>query len=75
MYSNGGAFQLELMDPYTLEELASYDLPGRPRYWPLQGVLPWEYLGAGMYFYLDDQYRAIVPTTENTLRVVQVPGS
>ena len=73
VYSNGGAFQLELMDPYTLEELASYDLPGRPRYWPLQGVLPWEYLGAGMYFYLDDQYRAIVPTTQNTLRVVQIP--
>jgi len=74
VYSNGGAFQLELMDPYTLEELASYDLPGRPWYWPLQGVLPWEYLGAGMYFYLDDQYRAIVPTTQNTLRVVQIPG-
>lgn len=73
VYSNGGAFQLELMEPYTLEELASYDLPPRPRYWILQGVMPWEYLGAGMYFYLDHQDRAIVPTTDNTLRVVQVP--
>jgi hypothetical protein len=73
VYSNGGAFQLELMDPHTLEELASYDLPGRPRSWILTGVMPWEYLGAGMYFYLDEQDRAIVPTTGNTIRVVQVP--
>jgi YD repeat-containing protein len=73
VHSNGGAFQLELMDPYTLEELASYDLPSRPWYWILQGVLPWEYLGAGMYFYLDNEHRAIVPTTKNTLQVVQAP--
>ncbi len=73
VHSNGRAFQLELMDPYTLEELASYDLPPRPWYWLLQGVLPWQYLGAGMYFYLDDQYRAVVPTTQNTLQVVQTP--
>lgn len=72
VYSNGRAFQLELMEPYTLEELASYDLPPRPRFWLLQGVLPWEYLGAGMYFYLDHEDRAIVPTTEQTIRVVQV---
>jgi hypothetical protein len=73
VYSNGGAFQLELMDAYTLEELASYDLPSRPPTWILQGVLPWEYLGAGMYFYLDNEYRAVVPTTENTIQVIQVP--
>ena len=74
VHSNGGAFQLELMDAYSLEELASYDLPSRPWYWILQGVLPWEYLGAGMYFYLDHQDRAVVPTTDNTLQVIQVPG-
>jgi hypothetical protein len=73
VYSNGRAFQLELMDPYTLQELASYDLPPRPRDWILQGVLPWEYLGAGMYFYLDNEDRAIVPTTDNIIQVVQVP--
>ena len=33
VYSNGRAFQLEVMDPYTLEELAAYDLP--PRSWTL----------------------------------------
>ncbi|MGB2855511.1 MAG: hypothetical protein WBC61_02535, partial [Dehalococcoidia bacterium] len=73
VYGNARAFQLELMDPYTLEELASYDLPPRPWDFFFQGVLPWEYLGAGIYFYLDNQDRAIVPTTKNTLQVVQVP--
>jgi hypothetical protein len=73
VYSNGRGFQLEMMDPYTLEELASYDLPPRPWYWFLQGVLPWEYLGAGTYFYLDDRYRAVVPTTDHALQIVQAP--
>ncbi|MFC2030380.1 hypothetical protein ACFLWA_06595 [Chloroflexota bacterium] len=73
VYSNGRSFQLELMDPFTLEELASFDLPPRPRDWLLQGVLPWEYLGAGMYFYLDEQDRAVVPTTEHTIQVIQIP--
>jgi hypothetical protein len=73
VFSNARAFQLELMDPDTLEELASYDLPPRPWYFPLQGVLPWEYIGAGMYFYLDHRDRAVVPTTDNTIQVVQVP--
>lgn len=77
VYSNGGGFQLELMDPLTLRELASYDLPPRPWYFPLQGVLPWKYIGAGMYFYLDEQDRAVVPTTHNTVEVIQTspPGN
>ena len=73
VYSNARSFQLELMDPFTLEELAAYDLPPRSSQWIVQGVLPWEYLGAGMYFYLDQQGRAVVPTTDNTIRVIQVP--
>ena len=73
VYSNGRGFQLELMDPYSLEELASYDLPSRPWYWLLQGIMPWQYIGAGMYFFLDDQDRAIVPTTKNTIQVIQTP--
>ena len=75
VYSNGRRFQLELIDAYTLEELASYDLPSRPWYWLLQGIMPWQYIGAGMYFFLDEQDRAVVPTTENTLLVIQVPES
>jgi hypothetical protein len=74
VYSNARAFQLELMDPDTLEELASYDLPPRPLDFVLEGVMPWEYIGAGMYFYLDQNDRAVVPTTANTVEVVQVPG-
>ena len=73
VYSNGRGFKLELMDPHTLEELASHPLPGRPWYFLLQGVLPWKYIGAGMYFYLDDQDRAVVPTTKNTIQVIQTP--
>jgi hypothetical protein len=74
VFSNARRFQLELMDPVTLKELASYDLP--PRSWDfiIQGVMPWEYIGAGMYFYLDNQDRAVIPTTKNTIQVLQVPG-
>ena len=73
VYSNGRKFRLELMDPDTLAELASYDLP--PRHWSFffRGIRPWEYLGAGMYFYLDHLDRAVVPTTKNTIQVVQAP--
>ena len=73
VFSNGRGFQLELMDPETLEELASHSLPGRPWYWILQGILPWEYIGAGMYFYLDEQDRAVIATTRNTIQVVRTP--
>lgn len=73
VYSNGRGFKLELMDPVTLEVLASHRLPGRPWYWILQGIPPWKYIGAGMYFYLDDQDRAVVPTTRNTIQVIQTP--
>jgi hypothetical protein len=74
VYGNGRELQIELMDPYTLEELASYELPARSLGFIFQGVLPWKYIGAGMYFYLDEQDRAIVPTTLNTIEVVQVPN-
>lgn len=71
VYSNGRGFQLEMMDANTLEELASYDLPARSPFFLLEGILPWEYIGAGMYFYLDEQDRAIVPTTRNTIQVIR----
>ncbi len=73
VYGNGKGFQIQLLDPYTLEKLGSFPLPSRPWYWLLQGIMPWEYLGAGVYFYLDERNRAIVPTTENTIEVVQIP--
>src|SRR5690606_11225701 len=64
---------LELLDPDTLEEIASYDLPARSWLFPLQGVMPWKYIGAGMYFYLDHQDRAVIPTTNNTVMMIQTP--
>jgi len=73
VFSNARRFQLELMDALTLDELASYDLPPRPWYYLAQGIMPWEYIGAGMYFFLDNQDRAVIPTTKNTVQVIQVP--
>ena len=73
VYSNGRRFQLELLDPDTLEELAALDLPPRPWTFPLEGVVPWKYIGAGMYFYLDHEDRAVFPTTDNTIQVVRIP--
>jgi len=73
VYSNGRGFRLESLDPQSLALFAAYDLPSRPWYWPLQGIWPWEYIGAGMYFYLDHEDRAVVPTTRNTIEVVQAP--
>ena len=73
VFSNGRRFRLELMDPYTFEELAAYELPPRDWRFFLKGIRPWEYLGAGMYFYLDHLDRAVVPTTRNTVQVVQSP--
>ncbi len=73
VYGNGRGFRVELLDPYTLALLGWFDLPSRPWYWMFQGVLPWEYIGAGMYFYLDHRDRAVVPTTDHTIQVIQVP--
>jgi len=74
VYGNGRSFKIELIDPYTFEELASYKLPPRSIQFFFRGIKPWEYLGAGMYFYLDNEDRAVVPTTKNTVQVVQVPS-
>ncbi len=70
VFSNGRGFKLEMMDAHTLDELASFELPSRSPLFLLEGVLPWEYIGAGMYFYLDEKDRAVIPTTQNTIQVV-----
>ncbi len=74
VYSNGRGFRLDLLDPRSLERLAIFELPGRPWYAPLQGVPPWKYIGAGMYFYLDERGRAVVPTAGNEVVVVEAPA-
>ncbi len=73
VYGNGREFWVQLLDAHTLVKLASYSLPPRPWSFPLEGVAPWKYIGAGMYFYLDERDRAVVPTTENSIEVVQIP--
>ena len=74
VYSNGRGFALHLLNPYTLEKRDAFPLPSRSWSFLFQGVLPWKYIGAGTYFYLDHQDRAIVPTTDNAILVVQVPA-
>jgi hypothetical protein len=62
----GGA-GLYLLDPTTLDELAKYDLPPRQPGSPV-GIFT-DFAGGG-YFYLDNQDRAVVPTTTRHIFVV-----
>ena len=56
---------LRLLDPVTLDSLASYALPPRP---PGSGALgnPFQNFAGGGYFYLDDRGRAVIPTANAT---------
>jgi hypothetical protein len=61
---------LTLMDPATLEVLATYDLPPRN----LSPNLFRDFSGGG-YFYLDNEDRAVTPTTSRHVFIVgQTPG-
>jgi hypothetical protein len=57
---------LKLLDPVTLDELASYDLP--PRQTSAGGAFT-DFSGGG-YFYLDSHDRAVVPTSNRHLLVI-----
>ena len=61
---------LRLIDPGTLDTIASYPLPPRT---PGAGDPLTNFAGGG-YFYLDDQDRAVVPTTERHIAIVAVRG-
>src|SRR5439155_17901780 len=65
---NGGGAGLNLLDPQTLDTLAKYDLPPRQP-GAASGSIFTDFSGGG-YFYLDNQDRAIVPTTTRHLYVV-----
>lgn len=56
---------LKLLDPVTLEELASYSLPNRD---VSAGTFS-DFSGGG-YFYLDNRDRAVVPTTDHHIYVI-----
>jgi hypothetical protein len=64
---NGGGAGLHLIDPKTLDTLAKYDLP--PRQPGVPSGLFTDFSGGG-YFYLDNQDRAIIPTTTRHLYVM-----
>jgi hypothetical protein len=61
---------LRLLDPVTLDSLASYDLPPRP---PGSGALgnPFQNFTGGGYFYLDQHDRAVIPTADRHLMVMR----
>ena len=63
------AVRLKLFDAQTLEELASFELPPRP-----PSANPFQDFAGGGYFYLDDQDRAVVPTTERHVLVIAMEG-
>jgi hypothetical protein len=65
----GGAegSRLMLLDPDTLDVLAAHPLPPRR---PSTETTPLEDLCGGAYFYLDDQDRAIVETTDAQVWVI-----
>ena len=60
---------LRLLDPDSLATLASYDLPMRQ-----PGTFSFDNFSGGGYFYLDDQDRAIIPTTTRHVLVVAETG-
>ena len=68
-----GRPHLLLMDPDTLDTLASYDLPARP-YPPEQDVIPLtEDPSGGVYFYLDNKDNVVVTTNDYRLLVIKLP--
>ena len=70
-----GGPTLKMLDPKTLDELATFSLP--PRQGMTPGVSPFQDFAGGGYFYLDDKDRAIIPTTTRHLLVVratEAPG-
>ena len=63
--------QLKILEPVTLREIASMDLPRRP---PNLGANPFTSFAGGGYFYLDDRDRAVIPTGDRHVKVVAVEG-
>lgn len=59
--------QLKLLDPRTLDTIASLDLPARD---PMGAANIFTSFAGGGYFYLDDQDRAVIPTNDRHLLTV-----
>ena len=66
---------LRMIDPKSMQSVASYTLPGRNLV-STKTVNIFQDFGGGGYFYLDNQDRAVVPTTSRHIFVVgETPGS
>jgi hypothetical protein len=63
---------LELLDPVTLAEIASFQLPPRK---PVSIPKTFTSFGGGGYFYLDNRDRAVVPTNDGTIDVIAERGN
>lgn len=61
---------LRLMDPTSLDTIASYELPPRE-----PGTFSFTNFAGGGYFYLDDQDRAVISTFTGHVLVVQVEAA
>lgn len=59
--------RLHVLDPDSMRPLVTRTLPKRTR---VGGARPWANLCAGAYFYLDDQDRAVVATTDRRILTV-----
>ncbi|MBN8868138.1 MAG: hypothetical protein J0H98_11345 [Solirubrobacterales bacterium] len=64
--------QARIIDPDTLEVLASHDMPNAP---PVDGTPNFQNFAAGGYFYLDGRDRIWVATKTNHLQVLQVTAN
>src|SRR3954454_3122536 len=63
---------LKLLEPRTLRELATYDLPPRRSGGDPSGAST--SFGGGGYFYLDHQDRAVIPTSDFHIVTIAVKG-
>ena len=62
---------LLLLDPHTLDELASYTLPPRWAGVATDPITPMKDTSGGAYFCLDNQDRAIIGTHNHTIQIIQ----
>jgi outer membrane protein assembly factor BamB len=67
-----GTVDLRLLDPSTLDVLADYPLPPRSA---STFSHPFTSFGGGGYFYLDNQDRVVVPTSDGHIDVIAETGS
>ncbi len=59
---------MHVLDPESMRPMATMQLAGRVDNG--NGKKPWENLCGGSYFYLDDEDRAVVATTQRTIAVI-----